>query len=116
MMRAFSLWKGEMLVPSPVTTMADILADVAQRHELTVAELKSPEKTRKVAYARQEAMWIMAKVERKDGVARYSLPMIGAFLNRDHTTVIHGIRAYAARNDLQRPSRLGVKREWSAAA
>lgn len=55
------------------------------------AELLSPTRRRKIAHARQHAMWLL----RQEG---YSYPQIGrAFGGRDHTTALHGVRAHEAR-------------------
>lgn len=76
-------------------TMREIAAQVAAKHGLTVSDLKGPRQLRGIAHPRQEAMWRMRRELNK------SLPMIGAFLgDRDHTTVLHGVRAHAKRNGL----------------
>lgn len=83
-----SLWKG-MICTDP--TMAEIAAQVAAERRLSVFEMKGIRRDALLAHARQEAMWRM----RQQG--RWTLPQIGRFFNRDHTTVLHGIRAYARR-------------------
>ena len=47
---------------------------------------------RRAAHVRQ---WVFLEAHQK-GV---SLPIIGRFFNRDHTTVLHGVRAERARRD-----------------
>ena len=71
-------------------SMLEIAASVAGKHRLGVKDLKGQNKYRRVAQPRQEAMWEMHQ-------AGYSYPQIGRFLNRDHTTVMHGVRAHEAR-------------------
>ena len=72
--------------------MAIIIAEFAKANGLTVAQLKSPLRTRKYAWPRQV---LMVKLWRETG---RSLSSIGRALGgRDHTTVIHGIRAATAR-------------------
>lgn len=84
-----SLWRGIQTTPP---SMADILAEVAEKHRLTVADLKGQSRVRSVAWARQEAMWLM----RKEG--RWSLPQIGrAIGNRNHATILFGVRRYGER-------------------
>lgn len=83
-----SLWKG-MIRTDP--TMAEIAAQVAAERRISVAELKGGRRDAFLAQARQEAMWRMREQD------RWTLPQIGRFFNRDHTTVLHGIRAYARR-------------------
>lgn len=70
--------------------MSEIAARVALIHDLTVVELRSPVRTINISHPRQEAMLIMHE-------AGYSMPRIGRFFRRDHTTVLHGIRAAKAR-------------------
>lgn len=78
--------------PPPPITMAQILARVAEKHGLTVADLKGPRIAPRFSHPRQEAMHAM------HAVGRWSLPQIGRFLGgRDHTTVLHGVRRHAQR-------------------
>jgi chromosomal replication initiator protein len=68
------------------------VADVARRRGVTVKELRSDERNRRVAHARQEAMYELY------ATGLYSLPTIGTwFGGRDHTTVLHAVRAHEAR-------------------
>lgn len=83
-----SLWKG-MIRTDP--TMAEIAAQVAAERRISISELKGVRRDAGLAHARQEAMWRMYQQ------GRWSLPQIGRFLNRDHTTVIHGIRVHERR-------------------
>ena len=74
-------------------TIANILSEVALRHGVTVAQLKSDCRARDVIVARQEAMW------RCHGEKRWSLKQIGRALNRDHSTILHGVRAHEKRRE-----------------
>ncbi len=70
----------------------DIINEVAEKHELTVDELKSTTRARRIAWPRQEAM-----LRLRDETAM-SLPQIAEKLGlKDHTTVLHGIRAASER-------------------
>ena len=86
-----SLWKGEVEI-QPIS-MRDIACRVAERHGLTVDDLRGSDRTKRVAWPRQEAMAAIRET------GRYSLPRIGKFFNRDHTTVIHAVRRVAERTD-----------------
>jgi hypothetical protein len=79
---------NEPKLPVPLyrRRMADIAAAVALANDLTVTELKSADRTARIAWPRQEAMLAM----QEEG---FSLPQIGRFFKRDHTTVLHGVRA-----------------------
>lgn len=94
---AFSLWHGDLRFvvrdgEVERKSMAAIAEDVAAQHNLTVADLTGDRRVHGVVVARQEAMADMY------ATGRYSLPVIGAFLGgRDHTTVLHGVRAHKRR-------------------
>ena len=64
---------------------------VAEAHGLTIADLESPDRRRKLAWARQEAYWLAKELTGMGDMA------IGHWFNRDHTTLVYGIRAYKAR-------------------
>ncbi len=75
-----------------------ITVQVAERHGLGSTDLTGPDRTRLRSWARQEA-WYRIAAE-----TALSLPAIGRhFGGRDHTTVLHGIRTYAARARLPMP-------------
>ena len=52
----------------------------------TWEDIRGRRQSRAFSYPRQEMMWLMHK-----GL-NWSLPTIGRTINRDHTTVLHGIR------------------------
>lgn len=91
-----SLWRLDTIRPAPRVTMADIAARVAEKHHLTVADLKGQSRRRPVAWPRQEAMHECRLVTQQ------SLPAIGRFFGgRDHTTVLHAARRHKERLDAQ---------------
>lgn len=78
-------------------TMRSILAEVCAERGVTETDILSQSRRRKIAHPRQDFMWRCRQVKRADGRDRYSLPQIGAFLQRDHTSVLFGVRAHEAR-------------------
>ena len=79
----------------PLTPAQLILQEVADKHGITVKDMKGDCRKNKFSRARQEAAYII-----KDRLGM-SLPKIGRILgNKDHTTVLHGIRKHAFRNNL----------------
>ena len=88
-----SLWHGRIAIPP--RTMAQILSEVAEQFNVSVADLKGPARFRCIVYPRQDAMWRMVNE------GRWSLPQIGRFFNRDHTTVIWAWRQVEKRNALE---------------
>ena len=71
-------------------TAREIIATTASDHGLTVDDLVGKVRTRHISAARFEAM-ARIRAERK-----LSLPAIGRLFNRDHTTVLHALKAYSA--------------------
>jgi len=71
-------------------SMRGIALEVAVKHEITVEEMAGPKRQPRQIHPRHEAMFKMRKVG-------YSYSEIGRFFGRDHTTVMHGVRAHEAR-------------------
>lgn len=91
-MMVLSLWRGLIEPPPPpVGRMREIATEVAARHSLTLGDLSGRSTCRHIAVARQEAMWEVWTA------TNFSFPRIGAFFNRDHTTVLHNVRVHARR-------------------
>lgn len=67
------------------TTMRVIFTATAAKYGLTLSELRGPDRRHHIAHPRQEGMLIAHR-------AGYSLHMIGIYLRRDHTTIMHGVR------------------------
>lgn len=73
-------------------SIASIQAAVARFYDIPLREMTSQRRDRPAAHARQVGMYLAREL------TPYSLPMIGRwFGKRDHTTVIHGIKAVEAR-------------------
>jgi chromosomal replication initiator protein len=71
------------------TPAQKILREVAEKHGLTVAELKSDARLKVYVHGRQEASY------RLNTELGFSLKQIGRVLgNRDHTTVLNAIQKY----------------------
>ena len=69
-----------------------IVEEICIKHQVSRAELLSAQRSVRIVAARHEAMYRM-KTE-----TTMSLPQIGRRLgNRDHTTVLHGVRRYEAK-------------------
>jgi len=87
----------EALRPADGPTVLGILNAVAGVTGFTCAELTGPRRARRVARARQLAYHLL-RVLRPD----LSLPMIGrAIGNRDHTSIMHGLRVVASHREAQ---------------
>jgi chromosomal replication initiator protein len=68
-------------------TVADCLRVVSEEMGVSMAELLGDQRARLIARPRQVAMWAAKQA------TLASLPMIGrAIGDRDHTTIMHGIR------------------------
>jgi chromosomal replication initiator protein len=80
---------------SPRVPIAEIQTAVADHFELSIEELLSPDRARRVSGPRQIAMYLACECSGE------TLPMIAAAFGRDHSTVVHArdkVRA-SHRND-----------------
>lgn len=94
----FSLWRGTVPVVRARRSKQEILDQIAFEYGLSTADILGPNQSRVFSVPRQHCMYLMAQQD------HLSLPQIGRFLGgRDHTTVLHGVRAHAAR----------IAAEWS---
>jgi len=79
---------------SPQVTVESVQQVISAQFAVKLADLKSPRRTRSLAFARQVAMYLARKM------ANASLLSIGEkFGNRDHSTVIHAIQVIEKRRD-----------------
>jgi len=76
-----------LLAGAPIGRIRDLVEPVLQRHQLTWKDISGRSRRRPIVMARQECMWVMRS-------AGMSYPLIGRFLRRDHTTVLHGVRQH----------------------
>jgi len=71
--------------------LRQLVADIALIYGISTTDIYSKRRTRKICAARHHVMFeISHRTE-------WSLPQIGRFLDRDHTTVLHGIRLHKER-------------------
>ena len=76
----------------PYHAIADIITEVASHYGFTVAMMIGDRRSRPLVLARHLAYW---RAARETGA---SLTAIGrAFGDRDHTTILHGIRRHEER-------------------
>jgi chromosomal replication initiation ATPase DnaA len=73
-----------------MTTFHDRLTEVCLRHSIPADRILSHCRRRRVAHARQDLMHAL----RGDG---WPLEAIGEELDRDHTSVLYGVRAHEKR-------------------
>lgn len=92
--QVLSLWKGLMwseYVP-PRPTLQELAEEIAEVYGIAVHELRGPSREWSICHPRQHFMAIAYAESGK------SLPQIGRFLRRHHTTVLTGLRAHKCRN------------------
>ena len=80
MTEVLSLYRGVINIPDR-KSWRQIAAEVADEHGITLERMLSRSQARDVAWPRQEAM------ARIYATGRYSLPQIGKWFDRDHSTV-----------------------------
>lgn len=72
-----------------------IVLDVCVKHGVTLAEICSEQRAKRLVEARHEAAYRLKKE------TTWSLPKIGQFLGgRDHSSIFHAVRKHAAKNGL----------------
>jgi chromosomal replication initiator protein len=96
----------DLVAPGPSgrgATPLAILTAVARYFGIKADDLKGKARHKQIVGPRQVAMYLL----REDG--HLSTPEVGRLLNRDHTTVLHGLKQIA--NDIARdgPSRAAVR-------
>jgi chromosomal replication initiation ATPase DnaA len=75
-----------------------VLADVAALHGVDPDDIIGPSRLREIVHARQDVAWKVLKAQTDSLETRYSLSQIGTWLGgRDHTTILHAIRAHEKR-------------------
>ena len=78
-----TITKGKMQYSKIVTQM---IAEITEETGYSLAEIRSPRRQPELVRIRQELYWRIYKH------TDWSLPRIGEILNRDHTTILYGIR------------------------
>lgn len=77
--------------PAPVKpSIASIVARVAEAHGVPVTQIRGDSRSVSIVNARREAMYLAYQT------GAFSMPQVGHFFSRDHTTVLHAIRRYEA--------------------
>jgi chromosomal replication initiation ATPase DnaA len=91
-------WPGLNVRPSCVhrlssgsPTLRRIAEEVCAEHGFPISRLLSDYRRQPEVRWRQEFMW------RAYQTGLFSYPTIGRFLGKDHTSVVHGVRAHAER-------------------
>lgn len=83
--------KEERRSPHPSPEMRLIAAKIADQYKVTVEGLTGRKNTGALKVARQHLMWALV-------TKNYSTTRVGKFLgNRDHATVLYGVRAHMCR-------------------
>lgn len=92
------------------TTAADVIREVAIKHRIPVAAILGQCRRREYSVPRQEAMFRIYTE-----CLHMSYPATGKRLGgRDHTTVIHGVKAHCQRNGICYETAMKNRREAKA--
>lgn len=83
--------KRDFLLVGLGKSIAQIMVETCEKYDVSLLELVSYRRSRPLVLYRQEAMYRCVKETAQ------SLPMIGRAFNRDHTTILHGVKAHAER-------------------
>ena len=83
---------GEMKRPiAGRKTIKSLIKTIGAIYGFSEDDLQSDSRARDLSHVRQEIMWEANKIHGR------SFPDIGRVLNRDHTTILHGVRAHEER-------------------
>ena len=83
-------WSMNVLTALTERGLLGRLDEVCRLHHVTRAEVCSRSRSRAVSNARQDLWWRL----RHDVTLRFSYMEIGRLFARNHTTVMHGVRAF----------------------
>ena len=67
--------------------IGDIVEEVAKKHSMSPGLIRSESRLRRAAFLRFEVIYIAIE-------SGYSLGQVGAALDRDHTSILHGYRRF----------------------
>lgn len=81
----------------PDEILMAVTARVAIKHGVTVADIRGDSKAYRIAHARQEAYWATRQLKTRGGAPKFTLPALGRFFHRDHSTVKIGITTHEKR-------------------
>ena len=74
-----------------------LIRDVAEQYGLTPEDIQASSQKATIAHPRQHVYYALY------ATGRCSLSMIGSWFNKDHSTILHGIRRHARRFNLPVP-------------
>lgn len=77
--------------------LRELLKSVSRTSGVKVSDIKGPSRLRKIVHARQEFCYYARALTSR------SYSQIADMINRDHTSVIHGVEAHAKRHGLPMP-------------
>jgi PHD/YefM family antitoxin component YafN of YafNO toxin-antitoxin module len=93
----------EMVLSTP-QKLKKILAEVAQSHGVSINDLLAHRRFHDLVVARQEFCY------RAYSETTWSLPRIGGFMGRDHTTILWAIAAHCERKGVPNPRASSLSR------
>jgi len=82
------------LMDQHCNTLEDIVRRICRATGITLTDIRSGRRSRHIAFARQAIFYWACRTTRR------SLPEIGRYFERDHTTVLHGKREYPKKRAL----------------
>ena len=72
---------------TPTQKRRALIAEIAERHEVSLADVLGPSRFQHVVRARFAAIRAV-----RQRYPEMSLPQLGRLFNRDHTTILHALR------------------------
>jgi chromosomal replication initiation ATPase DnaA len=92
-----SLWRGAIPLPDRKIRLTqsvydDAVAIAAAQYHCRPQQIDGESRIRRIAHARQFAMYLLRSKKNAAGGPLYSYPEIGRMFGKDHTTAIHAYR------------------------
>jgi len=72
---------------TPTQERLDLIAEIAEQHDVSLADVIGPSRFRHIINARFAAIRAV-----RQRYPEMSLPQLGRLFNRDHTTILHALR------------------------
>lgn len=86
-------------------TMREIIHQVSLEYGVSVEDLLSDRRFKKLVIPRQDAVWRMRREYKDDGRHRYSFTQIANLFNRDHSTMVTGRQRHIERMEKRNAKR-----------
>lgn len=96
-------WRPVSFKAPTVKSMAQVAEAVCMLHGVPLKDVMGPDRTAPVCRVRFAVIAALRAEKNRHGQQRWSLPAIGRFLGRDHTTILNALRRIETRTGCMAP-------------